>query len=209
MSRTADELRAAYVDVIVLAASFGTADHRRRSVPTTPVVSPRRVLAARAVVLGSLVFAAGASATAIAETITRDALAANGIYLFPQSGPVVARVVLGTGLFLGLAAVLVLALGVLVRRRLWTIVAGRVLLVVPGIIATLVPGSESWLMQFAPIAAFSVQATLPRSDLVTGAYTIVNGYFPIGPWAGLVVLAAYTAIALGTASWLLRYQRAT
>lgn len=195
--------------VIVLAASYGTADHRRRSVPTTPVVSPHRALAARAVVLGSLVFAAGAIATAIAEVFTRHVLAANGIYLFPQSGPVVARVVIGTGLFLGLAAVLVLALGAMARRRLWTIVAGIVLLVVPGIIATLVRGSESWLMQFAPTAAFSVQATLPRSDVVTGAYTIVNGYFPIGPWVGLAVLGAYTAIAFGTASWLLRHQRAT
>jgi hypothetical protein len=31
-----------------------------------------------------------------------------------------------------------------------------------------------------------------------------NGYFPISPWAGLAVLAGYTAVALGAAAWLLR-----
>jgi hypothetical protein len=48
-------------------------------------------------------------------------------------------------------------------------------------------------MRFTPTAAFAIQATLPQSNLVTSAYTIVNGYFPISPWGGLVVLAAYAA----------------
>jgi ABC-type transport system involved in multi-copper enzyme maturation permease subunit len=59
-------------------------------------------------------------------------------------------------------------------------------------------------MRFTPTAAFAIQATLPRSHLVTSAYTPPNGYFPISPWAGLAVLAAYTAVALGAATWLLR-----
>jgi hypothetical protein len=193
--------------LIVLAASFGTSEDRRGSIRSTSVASARRVLAAKAVVLGSLAFAAGAIATAVAEVVTRHVLAANGIYLFAQSGPVVAQVVIGTGLFLGLATVLVVAFGAMVRRRAWAIVAGIGLLVVPGVMATLVPGTESWLMQFTPTAAFAIQATLPRSDLVAGAYSIVNGYFPISPWAGLAVLAAYTAATLAAAMWLLAWKR--
>jgi uncharacterized membrane protein len=84
------------------------------------------------------------------------------------------------------------------RRSALTVAAGIIL---PGIV-----GSESgnWLMRFTPTAAFAIQATLPRSSLVTSASTPPNGYFPISPWAGLAVLAACTAAALGAALWLLR-----
>jgi hypothetical protein len=58
-------------------------------------------------------------------------------------------------------------------------------------------------MRFTPTAAFAIQATLPRSNLVTSAYTPPNGYFPTGPWVSLAVLASYTAVALGAAMWLL------
>lgn len=189
--------------VIVLATSFATSEYRRRLIRITFAASPRRgrVLAAKAVVAGSLAFAAGAVATAIAEVITRHVLVANGNYLFPQSPPALARVIIGTGLLLGLSAALAVALGMLLRRGVAAVAAGIVLVVLPGIL-----GSESgnWLMRFTPTAAFAIQATLPRSSLVTSAYTPPNGYFPISPWAGLAVLAAYTAAALGAAAWLLR-----
>jgi ABC-type transport system involved in multi-copper enzyme maturation permease subunit len=189
--------------VIVLATLFATSEYRRGLIRTTLTASPRRdrVLAAKAIVAGSLAFAAGAIATAIAEVITRHVLAANGSYLFPQSGPDLARVIIGTGLFLGLAAALAVALGMMLRRSAVTVAAGIVLLVVPGILGS---QSGNWLMRFTPTAAFAIQATLPRSSLVTSAYTPPNGYFPIGPWAGLAMLAAYTAVALVTAMWLIR-----
>jgi ABC-type transport system involved in multi-copper enzyme maturation permease subunit len=189
--------------VIVLATLFATSEYRRGLIRTTFAASPRRgrVLAAKTVVAGSLAFAAGATATAIAEVITRHVLAANGSYLFPQSGPDLARVIAGTGLFLGLAAVLAVALGMMLRRSAAAVAAGIVLLVLPGIL-----GSESgnWLMRLTPTAAFAIQATLPRSDLVTSSYRPPNGYFPTGPWAGLAVLAAYAAVALGAAMWVVR-----
>jgi len=189
--------------VIVLATLFATSEYRRGLIRTTFAASPRRgrVLAAKAVVAGSLAFAAGAIATAIAEVITRHVLAANGSYLFPQSGPALARVIIGTGLFLGLAAALAVALGMMLRRSAAAVAAGIVLLVLPGILGS---DSGNWLMRFTPAAAFAIQATLPRSSLVTSAYTPPNGYFPISPWAGLAVLAAYTTAALGAAVWLVR-----
>ena len=189
--------------VIVLATVFATSEYRRRLIRITLAASPRRgkVLAAKAVVAGSLAFAAGTLATAIAQVVTRHVLVANGNYLFPQSAPAVARVIIGTGLMLGLAAALAVALGMMLRRSVAAVAAGIVLVMLPGIL-----GSESgnWLMRFTPTAAFAIQATLPRSSLVTSAYTPPNGYFPISPWAGLAVLAAYTAVALGAAMWLLR-----
>lgn len=193
--------------VIVLAGLFVTSEYRRGLIRTTLTASPRRgrALAAKAVVAGSLAFTAGAVATAIAEAVTRHVFAANGNYLFPQSGLAAARVIIGTGLFLGLAAALVVAVGTMLRRSAGTVVVGLILLILPGILATTLPaGADSWLMRVTPTAAFAVQASLPHSKLVDSAYTIANGYFPIGPWDGLAVLAAYTAAALGAATWLLR-----
>ena len=93
------------------------------------------------------------------------------------------------------------ALGVVLRRGAAAVAASVVLLVLPGILGS---QSGNWLMRLTPTAAFAIQATLPRSSLVTSAYTPPNGYFPISPWAGLAVLAGYTAVALGAAAWLLR-----
>ena len=189
--------------VIVLATLFATSEYRRGLIRTTLAASPRRgrVLAAKAAVAGSLAFAAGSAATAIAEVVTRHVLAGNGSYLFPQSGPDLARVIIGTGLLLGLAAALAVALGTMLRRSAAAVAAGIMLLVLPGVLGS---QSGNWLMRFTPTAAFAIQATLPRSNLVTDAYTPPNGYFPVSPWGGLAVLAAYTAVALGTAMWLLR-----
>ena len=193
----------ALIIVIVLATLFVTSEYRRGLIRTTFAASPRRgqVLAAKVIVAGSLAFAAGATATALAEVVTRHVLAANGSYLFPQSGTAVARVIIGTGLLLGLAAALAVALGIMLRRGAVAVAAGIMLLVLPGVLGS---QSGNWLMRFTPTAAFAIQATLPRSSLVTSAYTPPNGYFPISPWAGLAVLAAYTVVVLAAATWLLR-----
>lgn len=189
--------------VIVLATLFATSEYRRGLVRVTFAGTPRRgrVLAAKAIVAGSLTFAAGATATAIAEVITRHILAANGSYLFPQSGSDMARVIIGTGLLLGLAAVVAVALGMMLRRSAVTVAAGVVLLVLPGVLGS---QSGNWLMGLTPDAAFAIQATLPRSSLVTSVYTPPNGYFPVGPLTGLAVLATYAAMACVAAKWLLR-----
>jgi ABC-type transport system involved in multi-copper enzyme maturation permease subunit len=113
-------------------------------------------------------------------------------------------VIIGIGLFLGLIAVLAVALGTMLRRSAGTVAACTVLLVLPGVLATSLPAdAASWVMRLTPTAAFAVQATLPSYPQVSNAYTIQNGYFPISPWPGLGVLAAYTAVALCAAMWLL------
>ncbi len=189
--------------VIVLAALLATSEYRRGLIRTTFAASPRRgrVLAAKATVAGSLAFAAGATATALAEVITRHVLAANGSYLFSQSGSDLARVIVGSGLLLGFAAALAVALGMMLRHGAAAVGVGIMLLVLPGVLGS---QSGNWLMRYTPTAAFAIQATLPRSPLVSSAYTPPNGYFPISPWGGAAVLAAYTAVALAAATWLLR-----
>jgi hypothetical protein len=195
--------------LIVLATLFVTSEYRRGLVATTFAACPRRgrVLAAKAVVVGSVAFAAGAVGTAVAATIARHVLSVNGNYLSPVSAAAQARVIIGTGLLLGVAAVLVLALGTTLRRSAGAVVAGLVLLVVPFVLGTTLPsGPASWLMRLTPGAAFAVQGVQPHSALVTNAYTPVNGYYPLSAWAGLAVLCGYAAVALAGASWLLRHR---
>ncbi len=66
------------------------------------------------------------------------------------------------------------------------------------------PAASDWLYRVTPAAALAVQGTLPRFAQVSNAYTMQNGYYPLGPWAGLAVLGAYATVAFGAPVWLLR-----
>jgi ABC-type transport system involved in multi-copper enzyme maturation permease subunit len=195
------------IPAIVLAALFMTSEYRRRLIRTTLTASPRRgrVLAAKAVAIGSVTFVAASVGTAIAVTLSRHELYANGNYLFPLSAPSEVRVDLGTGLVFAVAAVLVMSLGTILRRSAGTVALGIVLFVLPFILGAH-PSSSStdWLMRVSPLAAFAVQETLPRYAQVASAYTMQNGYYPLGPWAGLAVLVGYAAVAFGVATLLIR-----
>jgi ABC-type transport system involved in multi-copper enzyme maturation permease subunit len=193
--------------LVVVATLFVTSEYRRGLIRVTFTASPRRgrVLAAKAIVVASVAFAAGLVGTAVAEVIAHHVLITNGIYLLPVSGPTEARVIVGTALLLAVAAVLALALGTAFRRSAAAVVTAIVLLVLPFILVyTLPAGASTWLMRLTPTAAFAVQGTQPSSPLVANAYTVTNGYYPLEPWAGLAVLCGYAAIALGAATWLLR-----
>ncbi len=48
-------------------------------------------------------------------------------------------------------------------------------------------------MRLTPTAAFAVQDTLARSPLVSNSYDVINGYYPLAPWAGLAVLCGWAA----------------
>jgi hypothetical protein len=63
--------------------------------------------------------------------------------------------------------------------------------------ATIVTAAKAATTTLGPNAMEKVPGECPPG-------TPPNGYFPIGAWAGLAVLAAYTAAALGTAAWLVR-----
>jgi hypothetical protein len=60
-------------------------------------------------------------------------------------------------------------------------------------------GAGSWLYRLSPAAGFSVLGLLPRSSLVSYPYTMANGYYPLSPLVGLLVLCAYVATALAVA----------
>ena len=195
------------IPVIVLATLFITSEYRRRLIRMTLTASPRRgrVLAAKAVVIGSVTFVVACIATAVAEAISRHVLPANGNYVFPLSTLAEIRVILGTGLLFAFAAIGVLGFATVLRRSAGAVVTGIVLFVLPFIHgANASSPALDWVMRIFPTAAFAVQGTLPRFAQVANAYTMNNGYYPLGPWAGLAVLCAWTAVAFGAAVWFIR-----
>jgi len=195
------------IPVIVLATLFITSEYRRGLIRTTLTASPRRgrALSAKAIVIGSVTFVGACIATAIAEAVSRHALSANGNYVFPLSTSAEVRVAIGTGLLFAIAAVLVLALATILRRSAGAVVTGIVVFVLPFVIShPLSPAVSDWLFRTTPAAAFAVEGALPRFAQVSDAYTMQNGYYPLGPWLGLAVLGAYAAVAFGGAVWSVR-----
>lgn len=199
----------ALIVVIVIAAGFITGEYRRGLIRTTLAATPKRssVLAAKALVIGVVAFAVGAVAATLALPVGHHVLSTNGNYIFPTGIATQAKVIVGTGLLLALTAVGVIALGTVLRRAAGAVTAGIIVFVLPSLLGpgVLGPGASgaNWLYEVSPAAAFSVFGALPRSSLVEYPFTLANGYYPLAPWAGLAVLAAYAAVALALAAYLL------
>ncbi len=202
----------ALILLIVIGTMFITSEYRRGLIRTTFTATPDRgrVLAAKAVVIGGVGFAVGALASAAAIPIGEHVMSANGNYIFPAASLTVARVIAGSGALVALTAVAVLGIGTILRRSAGAILAGVVIFVLPtftgpGIIGPTSSGSvATWLYRVTPAAGFSMLGLLPRSGLVSYPYTMANGYYPLPPWAGLLVLGAYAAVALFAARVVLR-----
>ena len=200
---------AALIAVGVVAALFITAEYRRGLIRTTLAASPRRgrVLAAKALVIGAVSFAAGLAAAVIAVVAGNQLARSEGIYLFHVTWLTELRVVAGTAALLAVSAVLALALGAILRRSAATVTVVIVAIVLPYILgaASVLPaGAADWLLRVTPAAAFAIQQSLPQYPQVTALYTPASGYFPLSPWAGFAVLCGWTALALGLAAALLR-----
>jgi ABC-type transport system involved in multi-copper enzyme maturation permease subunit len=200
---------AALTVMVVLGVLFISTEYRRGLIRTSLTVSPRRgrVLAAKAIVMASVTFVTGLLAAAVAIPISERILRANGNFIYPITALTEARLVAGTAALLGVAAVLALAVGAILRRSAATVAAVIVLVVLPYILATagvLPAGPSQWLLRVTPAAGFAIQQSLPAYSQVDHAYTPLLGYYPLAPWAGFAVLCAWTALALGTAMYLLR-----
>jgi ABC-type transport system involved in multi-copper enzyme maturation permease subunit len=201
---------AGLIAAVVIGVMFITAEYRRGLIRTTLAASPRRgrVLAAKAIVLATVTFAAGLVAAAVTIPLGEHLLHENGNPIPPVSAFTWLQVVVGTAALLAVSAVLGLAVGTLLRRSagaVTVVIAGIVLpyllAITPGILPA---GAEQWLVRVTPAAAFAVQQSIRQYPQVTGDYTPGNGYFPLAPWAGFAVLCAWAAVALALALFLLR-----
>ena len=201
---------AALIAVIVVAAMFMTAEYRRGLIRVTLAATPGRgrVLAAKAVVIGSVTFVAGLAGAAAAVPLGERLLRSNGNYVLPVSTLTELRVVAGTAAVLAVAAVLALAVGALLRSSAGAVTAVILLIVLPYFftiaLAVLPAGAADWLLRVTPAAGFAIQQTLVQYPQVSASYTPANGYYPLAPWAGFAVLCGYAVLGLGLAVILIR-----
>jgi ABC-type transport system involved in multi-copper enzyme maturation permease subunit len=178
----------------VLGVLLGAGEYTTGMIRSTLAAVPRRlpVLWSKSLVAGlaALVvmtagaFAAFAVGSAVLNTkVTGLSLGDDGVL----------RALFGAGLYLGLVAVLGVALGMLVRSSAGAIaiLAGG-LLIVPGL-AALLPHSVSE----------AITPYLP-SNAGSAVMALTHGDGTLGPWTGLAVFAGYVAVTLVAAAYRLK-----
>ncbi|MFB7545241.1 ABC transporter permease subunit [Streptomyces zaomyceticus] len=200
---------AGLIMLVVVATSCITAEYRRGLIAVTLAAGSgrSRVLVAKALVTGSVAFAAGLASAAVVVPFGGSRSAANGFPVLTVPTATELRVVVGTGLLLATASVLALALGTVLRRSavaITAVVAGMVLPYLLATAAVLPEGASDWLLKVTPAAGFALLQSVERYDQVVSVYSPATGYHPLAPWEGFAVLCAYTALAFGAAAVLLR-----
>lgn len=195
------------IAVAVVAVLFITSEYRRGMIRTTFAASPRRgrVLAAKAIVIGTATFLVGLVATVTAFLVSQPVLRDSGFgppaYPAPSlaDGPVL-RAVVGGAVLLGLVAAFSLGVGTILRRGAGAIAAVVVLLMVPLIIEGGLPlAVAQWMIRSTPAAGFAILQTQP----VDPARRIVAPDMA-DPLPGLAVVALYAAASLAIGYWRLR-----
>jgi hypothetical protein len=168
------------------------------------------VLAAKAIMIGLVTFAAGLAGAAVALTLAENKLHSGGwaSSVYPVWSLTSSRglqIVAGTAGLLAVTAILALSAGAVLRRSAGAIAAVVVLLIVPLILGVILPqGPGDWLLRLTPAAAFGLQQGTPHYSQVTNVCQPINGCFPLAPWEGFAVLCVWAAAALGIAVFLLR-----
>jgi ABC-type transport system involved in multi-copper enzyme maturation permease subunit len=200
------------IAVIALGAVFITGEYRRGMIRTSLAASPRRgrVLAAKAVVIGAVTFAAGLAGAAVAFPVAVAKL--HALSWKPPVWPawsltsqVGVRMVLGTAALLAVTALLALAAGTILRRSAAAITAVIGLVVVPLVLSAVLPTAPAdWLLRYTPAAAFALQTSTLRYPQVTTGCIPYHGCYPLAPWTGFAVMCAWAAVALAVAAVLLR-----
>jgi ABC-type transport system involved in multi-copper enzyme maturation permease subunit len=201
---------AGIIALVVAGALFITAEYRRGMIRVTLVASPRRgrVLAAKAVVLGGVSFAAALIGAAGAIWIGDRLLSRNGYAIYPATTLTEVQVIAGTAALTAVAAVFALGVGAIVRNGAAAVTIVITAIILPYVLAATLPvlpaGAADWLLRVTPAAGFAIQQAIPAYPQVADSYTPNQGYFPLTPWTGFAVLCGYAVLALALAVFLLR-----
>ncbi len=194
---------------VVVAAMFFSTEYRRGLIRTTLAATPQRgaVLAAKAVVIGAVVFVVGLVATVVCIAVGVPKLEDNGQVLLTVPVVTEVRVIVGTAAMLALAAVLAVSLGAILRRSAAAITIAVLVIVMPFLLTVLnvVPTAVGdWLLRVTPAAGLAIEQSVPRYFQVTTVVSVPQGTYPLTPYAGLGVLCLWTAAALALALVMLR-----
>ncbi|MFG1767002.1 ABC transporter permease [Micromonospora parva] len=181
----------AALSVGVLGALLGASEYTTGMIRATLTAVPRRlpVLWSKSLVAGAAAFVTmtiGAlAAFAVGSAVLNDKVSGLGL---DDDG--VLRALLGAGLYLGLVAVLGVALGMLVRSSAGAIaILAGLLLVVPGLVPLLPDAISEAITPYLPSNAGSAVMALAPPDGT------------LGPWAGVAVFAGYVVVTLAAAAY--------
>jgi ABC-type transport system involved in multi-copper enzyme maturation permease subunit len=195
--------------IVVVAAMFFSTEYRRGLIRTTLAATPRRgaVLAAKAVVIGAVVFVVGLVAAAVSIAVGVPREENGGQVLLPAPFLTEARVIIGTAAMLAVCAVFAVSLGAILRRSAAAITIAILTVVMPFLLGALniVPANVGdWLLRLTPAAGLAVEQSIPRYSQVTTITSPVQGYYPLSPLAGFGVLCLWAAAGLALALFVLR-----
>ncbi|MFF0725122.1 ABC transporter permease subunit [Streptomyces sp. NPDC004134] len=174
--------------VAVLASLAFTAEYGTGTIRTTLTAVPGRlrVLAAKSAVVGAAVLVAG-GAGVLGALLAGRALVPAGFTAYDLGAGPVLRAGFGTALYLVLVALLALGLGAALRDTAGAVAACLGVLYASPLVAGMLSDPE-WAERF--------QRYGPASAGLAVQSTVDTGELPIGPWAGLGVMAAWSAVAL-------------
>ncbi|MED7931228.1 hypothetical protein SMD20_43900 [Nonomuraea sp. LP-02] len=183
----------------VLAAAVTFCTHRRGRSPSGLPAGPHsaRQLVAQAAVLGAVAFVAGLVTSGVVVPAGLALLRAHQNPIQPITLGTGLRVVAGYAALTAAAAVLALGLAALVRRGVVAAGLSVALVVVPYVLAT--AGLAPWLLVVTPAAGFAITQSVPTFAHVDVGPSLLEGYYPLPPWAGLTVTCGFAAFALAAA----------
>lgn len=200
-------VRVAQLAVAVLAVLAVTNEYGNGMIQTTLAANPRRwnVLAAKAAVVTALVLAA--AVPGVLGSLLAGRLILPGDGFTPAGGyppPSLAdeptlRAAVGTVLYLGLVALLAIGVGTAVRDTAAAMIVVLTLLLSFPVVTQLV-SDPKWQERLTKVAPMT-------SGLAVQATTALERQ-PIGPWAGLGVLAGWAGAALLVGALLFRFRDA-
>lgn len=183
---------AVVLGVLAMSGEFGTGTIRT----TLAAESGRlRMLAAKALVVGALMVAAGALGVLGSLLAGRELLTADGFDVPGLMATATLLAALGSVLYLALAALVGLGVATALRDTAAAATSALALFYALPLLAGLLadPDWQKWSWRLTPsTAGLAVQATRDLDRL------------PIGPWAGLGVLGAYAAGSLAVGALVLR-----
>jgi len=174
----------------VLGVLVMTSEYSSGTIHSTLTAIPRRtlLLAAKASVFGLVALAAGELVT-FADFLAGAAFVRAGVPRPALSQPDVLRAVVLSGAYLCLIGLIGLALGAIIRHGAATV----------GVVLALIFVAPLAGLALTPAGKFLPELIYANS---LGATQPVPG-FSLSPWAGLGIIAAYTAGLLMVSGWLL------
>jgi ABC-type transport system involved in multi-copper enzyme maturation permease subunit len=174
--------------VAVLGVLVMTSEYSTGSIRSTFAAAPQRraVLAAKALVFGTVIGAVGIAASFGAFFVGQSILASKGIEAH-IGDPGVVRAIVGAGLYLTVLGLFALGLGTLIRRTAGAIAAViGLVLILPGLVNALPSSWQDAISKYLPSLA---------GQALIGSTRFAPAH-QLSPWAGFGVFCGYAVAAL-------------